>query len=502
MSEKFLKTKLSRHLWNSTVFFILLMSANLASAEVSGPDYEAAQKRAKDVIKEQDKKDRAAAAAAAAAANAPVFAEAIKQCVKQMRETVAICNTKAAESEGYCNPDSSPNIAAAVQYGGQGAMIANAFDMGTSGGCGEIAKYSAGLSAGLVVFKKICQQEAASCLKPCEDVIALDNSTDSCRSPPGGPQTAAEIPNDLVRDELDEVRKMVDAANKGQEKCAKQAENGTNVEGQVGQALTTLKQQTTTCKMKTAGVQTADFCAQNPTDQACRGSSGRNCGDAAMANDPVCKCIANPSSCNGVNSLNNSFGTVGSIRGGAGAADLNKGAAGAGAGNLSGLGAMDSAGLGEIGGPVGPKGESRKLGGNKGGSAPSSGGGGGQGGGAPTAAAGGAAVGDNENLYRGGRGGGAAGGSGRGAGSGSAYAGGYRSAPAGALGSGSIYNGRMRGAKGGPNLNDFLPGGRNDPNARGVAGITGPDGITGPHTNLFMKVKNRYQAIRSSLLQN
>jgi hypothetical protein len=28
---------------------------------------------------------------------------------------------------------------------------------------------------------------------------------------------------------------------------------------------------------------------------------------------------------------------------------------------------------------------------------------------------------------------------------------------------------------------------------RGLAGITGPDGITGPHTDIWKKIQNRYQ---------
>ncbi|UOF00896.1 hypothetical protein [Bdellovibrio reynosensis] len=51
-------------------------------------------------------------------------------------------------------------------------------------------------------------------------------------------------------------------------------------------------------------------------------------------------------------------------------------------------------------------------------------------------------------------------------------------------------------------LRKFLPGQVNAP-ARGLAGTTekvGEDGITGPHSNIWAKVKNRYESVKSSLL--
>ncbi|GIL16685.1 MAG: hypothetical protein BroJett040_04360 [Oligoflexia bacterium] len=49
-----------------------------------------------------------------------------------------------------------------------------------------------------------------------------------------------------------------------------------------------------------------------------------------------------------------------------------------------------------------------------------------------------------------------------------------------------------------PDWRKFLPGGQYDPR-RGIAGVTGPDGITGPATNLFDKVHNRYGAVGHTL---
>jgi hypothetical protein len=69
---------------------------------------------------------------------------------------------------------------------------------------------------------------------------------------------------------------------------------------------------------------------------------------------------------------------------------------------------------------------------------------------------------------------------------------------------GSGYSGYRPGGVGGPgksglDLKQFLPGGANDP-ARGIAGISGPDGITGPNSDIWQKVNTRYFSVSPSLL--
>jgi hypothetical protein len=48
-------------------------------------------------------------------------------------------------------------------------------------------------------------------------------------------------------------------------------------------------------------------------------------------------------------------------------------------------------------------------------------------------------------------------------------------------------------------LKQFLPGGKMDP-ARGLAGISGPDGITGPNSDIWKKINIRYFSVKHSLL--
>lgn len=85
------------------------------------------------------------------------------------------------------------------------------------------------------------------------------------------------------------------------------------------------------------------------------------------------------------------------------------------------------------------------------------------------------------------------------------YAGGGSGGGGGGSGSGSQsydQNGNRYGQNGNsPNvdLRQFMPGGQRDP-SRGLAGISGPDGITGPNSNIWQKINVRYYAVSPSLL--
>lgn len=97
----------------------------------------------------------------------------------------------------------------------------------------------------------------------------------------------------------------------------------------------------------------------------------------------------------------------------------------------------------------------------------------------------------NANIYSGKYGSTMGAGSfGAGGGSGAGGAGGYP----------GYMNGRPQLGANGQNvdLRKFLPGGHVDPR-RALAGATGPDGITGPYSNIWHKINNRYFSIRPTL---
>jgi hypothetical protein len=67
---------------------------------------------------------------------------------------------------------------------------------------------------------------------------------------------------------------------------------------------------------------------------------------------------------------------------------------------------------------------------------------------------------------------------------------------------GDGYAGRVAAnKKNGPDLRQFLPGGLHDPTKnRGIAGqFIGRDGMSGPHSDIWRNIKNRYQYKRASL---
>ena len=169
-----------------------------------------------------------------------------------------------------------------------------------------------------------------------------------------------------------------------------------------------------------------------------------------------------------------------------GAASANN-VGGSGGFNLSDLG-EESEGIGAIK----PSTPGQDVGGAKGGGG-ASGGGGGPGGGAVAGGAGGkkGSGGLLSNILSGffGSGGG---GSGGGGGWKSFFGSGKKDDP---------YAGTQTG-KGGPDLRQFLPGAMNDPmKNRGIAGqIVGKDGMTGPHSDIWKQIKNRYQYKRASLI--
>ncbi len=85
-------------------------------------------------------------------------------------------------------------------------------------------------------------------------------------------------------------------------------------------------------------------------------------------------------------------------------------------------------------------------------------------------------------------------------GGGGGHFGGGGSGGGGNGGPGGSAPGRAANGKpGSPDLRKFLPGGQFDPR-RGISGFGGADGITGPHSNIWQKIQNRYQVMKPTLL--
>jgi hypothetical protein len=220
------------------------------------------------------------------------------------------------------------------------------------------------------------------------------------------------------------------------------------------------------------------YCKQNPLALGCQ-TVATDCSNPQIAlTSPICICKNNPNdpvNCNLAMKAGDPANTASIAGAGSGLVD----AAGAGTGGIDG-------GLDNADWQGGEWKKSNDLaedpGGNKGGRPIQDGaGGGGKGDGGAGGGAESKAAGVN-NGFRGGSGGGGGG-----------YAGG---------GGGGEAGSREPGSEGpaGPDLRKYLPGGQYDPKTKGILGLSGPDGITGPHTNIWLKIRNRYQFQVPSLI--
>jgi hypothetical protein len=240
-------------------------------------------------------------------------------------------------------------------------------------------------------------------------------------------------------------------------------------------------------ELTTANLQA--YCQSNPNDPMC-GTTIADCSNpTTAASNTICICQTNPSDsrCGTTNSASNKISS-GSDSSGSSAADGTAGGLNGLQGanlNLTGLegdAGFDPSTAGtrgpSAGNQTGGKGTGRNIGGGDGPAAGSgkqqAGGGGGNG--ASTKVLGG--------YYGGGAG---------------AFMGGGSSGSSGSGGSGYQSSGGSNGnQKMAVDLKQFLPGGKQDP-SRSLAGISGPDGITGPNSDIWLKVNTRYRSVGPSM---
>lgn len=234
------------------------------------------------------------------------------------------------------------------------------------------------------------------------------------------------------------------------------------------------------CQSQT-GDSWSEYCQKNPTNPFCAtAQKATDCSDpTTAASNTVCICQRNPNDpkCGAYNST--SFASKGGTDGApglddaGGLPDLNLG----GGINDPGVAVPNQPAQGNLNlGSAGSKGVGVSGGGNSGG----------RGG----AAGGGSAPGLNTKIIGGYGVGGRGGGNGFSAGSPGSGGGGTPN---------GMYAGGGRAGTPGVDLKQFLPGGQKDP-SRGLAGVSGPDGITGPHSNIWKKVNSRYFSVSPSLL--
>lgn len=385
----------------------------------------------------------------------------LQECVNQVEETSNDCDEK---NDAGMNSVSATASQITLMMGQQTASSVQA-------ACSKMANLTQAANAALAAYRLNCSNSIQSCRSKCNAVKQYVNSQASCLSIAGG--SAVGYSDYMAR--ADNEAKRCD-----------NFENKVNEAQQAIQNYGLTSANASQCANLTSGTGALpEFCKTNPNYPGCSGVTPVDCSNAQVAaTNKVCICSKNPSdpACSSAQKVG------GGVTAGGGSIDSSSRLAakadttGIG-GDIPGLdpiaqGKPNNSGGGEA--VDGRQGNGSPLSGGGGGSGVSPQGGGGSGGGAMDPSGGGG------GGFYGGGGGGRFGGSG---GSGGGSGGGYRGA----------YGANNPAGTGGPDLRKFLPGGQFDPK-RGISGMGGPDGITGPHSDIWQKVQNRYRVMSPTLL--
>lgn len=388
-------------------------------------------------------------------------------CNQQFRRLITACQAEVTSTASNCDERNNQELntvdaAAQVALGmGQQASAS------VQNSCSTMGSLLQAANAALAGYRLICTNALAECHSVCARAKAYATANAECLSPGGNASSVVSY--------IQEATTEGDECKKFDAKPA-QATQGIQNFG----AISANASQCDTLTDDGAGTPPPlQLCQAQPTYPGCAAVLAADCSvdnEASRANK-VCKCLRNPQDPDCVSgqsnqaSLQNPGGSINSAS-----------RVGASADNLGDIPDLPGIQPGQVA-PGGGAGEA--VDGRQGSSSPVGGSGGGNGSGGGRPGAGGAGVDEDGANVNGGFYGG---GSGARPGGGSAYDDPRAAAVAAAAGAGR---------PGGPDLKAFLPGGKYDPR---LAGMGGTDGITGPNTNIWKKIQNRYQVMSPTLL--
>lgn len=361
---------------------------------------------------------------------------------QELNAALQKCETDNEKARIACDQDQDSGIQGAQTSLSNFAVGAGA-RMGITNACSSLGALLTGANAAVLYFSQNCSSSQKSCLASCKQAISMTGAL-------GSAQAEASYDNCKLMDA------KINQATQAIANIKSTAQNAANCVEQTDTAM-------------------ADFCQQNPKALGCE-SVPTDCSNPQIAaSNSICICKANPNAahCSGLQAKAGDFDSGGSYD--MASTTITKSSKGGGS-DLDGMLGDD----GYQGNGMSPSGgRADDVGGAKGGRPLMGGSDGGLGGsGSP---AGSASKGGPAAVNAGFRGGGG--------GSSGSYGGGGGANP------GQAYASEKQVEKSGPNLRDFLPNGKFDPKSanRGLAGISGPDGITGPHSDIWKKIQNRYQ---------
>lgn len=398
----------------------------------------------------------------------PTQGSEAKTC-SQIRQEIQDCKTTLETAKTACDGEKNSDlrkwsgIISDAQRGIDG-LTGGALSMACSG-LNQAAK---GITNAVNVFQGQCSEKRQICKKKC-DVKVISSG---CQR-----ETFDNKPFEAAVDSFTSDCTALEGAQKNAQIYANDIKN------LAGEVMACRQFAEANAMMKANIPQT---CFTNPSAPGCQlALASGDCSNPANAMSPICACQGGTTSvqCQQAMAAANKT-TIGSGNSdiAAAAAKVNTGSSGGGASSGLNLSTNDIMKDLATMGKAGSQGPGEDVGGKMGGANVDRGS---SGAGAPDGnQKGGVAAGYDTNINSGFRGGGGGGGGG---GSSGSWGGRNNGAPSDPQS--TAVNGPVS-----PNLNSFRPNMIYKPGTgqRGLAGVTGPDGLLGPHADFWSQIKNRY----------
>lgn len=396
----------------------------------------------------------------------PEYHRLLQACRDSVEETRNSCDEKQDQGMNSVNNSASQ---VALMMGQQGASSIQA-------ACSKMAGLTQAANAALAAYQLNCSNSISNCNAACTQAKNFAQRNASCLTTAGTQNPTMHV-EALVATAEEDLRKCEGfRANVAQANQAIQNYIGTSANASQCAALN-----------DGTGALPA-ICQSNPSFPGCSAANPVDCTKPEFATtNKVCICSKNPNDPSCATALK----AGGSVLGASASGIDSSTRMGDRAGATGGFGEGDIPNTPGIEHGTADRSASSAVDGQQGNGSPLSGsgsGGGGAGGGGrggsgnqadPAAQGSGGFYGGSGGRFGGG-----------GSGGGSEGYRGYGVAP-----DGKPFGGNPMG----PDLRKFLPGGQFDPK-RGLSGVSGPDGITGPNSNIWQKIQNRYQVMGPTLL--
>lgn len=385
----------------------------------------------------------------------------VAACVQEYAQLQQACVAELQQASYTCDEKNDSGMNSAADTASQLALaLGQQTSASIMAACSKMAGVAQAANAALAAYRLNCNSAINSCRSACSQVKQYIQNNSYC------------LVSTMTSSTYDSL--MANADGEAQ-KCTA-FENKTNQAQQAIQNYGATSANAAQCAALTSGdpASLAAYCAKNPTQLVCQTAQAADCSNPQVAatnkicicaktpNDPRCLKTQKPTDPNAIGGNIDSSSRL-----------ANKASADY-SGDIPNLPSIAHGQRGSGGG--------ESIDGSQGGAGVGGGGGGSGAGGGGGASAAERTANINGGFYGGGGNRFGSGGGGAGGGPGGR---GYAASPG-------------RNTASGPDLRKFLPGGQYDP--RRAAGVSGPDGITGPHSNIWQKVQNRYRVMSPSLL--